>query len=130
MANHKQRGPYREKTGPRGPLPDQVVYMVHSLEVIDNTKTRNGLVPAFYIAEVLGMPRGTLAGLLVDMSKLGVLEGRLGAMGGYKRVRKATIQELCSIVTDRYNIADTEDWGESLGNFHERFAVMIKDYKV
>ena len=121
------RGSYREKTTPRGPLPEQVVYMVNALEVIDNTKTRNGFVPAFHIADILGMPRGTLGGLLVFMSKLGILKSRKGAMGGYQRLRKATIQELCGIVTDRYRLNDPAAWGPSLAGFHGKLKALIRE---
>ncbi len=117
---------YRKRTVSKGPLPGLVVDMVEALEVIDNTETRNGWVPGHHIAKTVGIPYGSLAGALVTMKGLGILEGRTGCMGGYRRLRKASIEELCSIVTSRYKVDDPEAWGPSLTKFHGKFKALFE----
>lgn len=121
---------YRKRIGPKGPLPDQVIYMVKALAAIDSTETRNGFVPAFHLAEQIGVPTSSLWDLLRKMARLGILESRNGPLGGYRRLRKASVEELCSIVSDRYNVFDPTAWGPELAGFHGKFKALIWGYLV
>ena len=123
-------GPYKKKTVPNGPLPVQVSYMAQALEVIDTTETRTGFVPMFHICEQTGVSEGTMRGLLIGMRKLGIIEGRRSCLGGYKRLRKATIQELCGILGPRYDIPDPRAHGKYLAEFHHWLKMKIEGHRI
>ncbi len=109
---------YRKKPKNRSPLPEQVVHMAKALEVVDRTETRNGYIPAFHIWEQVGVPETTMRVLLAYLTKAGILRGKQGPMGGYKRLRQATVAELCGLVTPRWDIEDIMAWGDYLAPFH------------
>lgn len=114
----------------KGPLPEQVVYMVKALDVIDNLDTDTGRVLAATIAEQTGITLSTLAVLLGKLTLREIIGGRTGTRGGYKRLRETSLRELCELVSHRYTIEDPGEWGASLEDFHEQFRVLIEDYKI
>ena len=124
------RGLYKAKAFPAGPLPAQAVYLIGALEVIDKTETRNGYVPGFHIAEQIGVSMGTMRPLLVKMSKAGITEGYRGPMGGYKRLRRATLREICMLVGHKYDLSDLTAWGRSVMSFHQRVKYIMDSYYV
>lgn len=130
-AKKPNRGPYRRKRkGAKGPLPEQVIYMAKVLEVIDNTETDTGYVMFEYVVAKTGIPETSLRPLMITMVNLGILKSATGIYGGYERLRKATLQELCSIVSERYDIPDPAAWGEVLSGFHGSFKVLVRGYLV
>lgn len=125
------RGPYRRKrTSVKGPLPEQVIYMVKALGVIDNTETETGYVQLDHICQQTGTPLTSLRPLMIAMAQLGIIGSATGIYGGYKRLRKATLQELCGIVSKRYDIPAPAAWGEALAGFHGQFKALIWGYLV
>jgi hypothetical protein len=92
--------------------------MAKALEVIDNTETDTGYVLFEYICARTGTPPTSLRPLLIAMGQLGIIESRTGVYGGYRRLRKATLQELCGIVCKRYDVPNPTAWGDALAGFH------------
>ena len=122
--------PKKKKVFVKGPLPEQVVYMAAALDVIDNLETDTGRVSGAAIAEQTGIALGTLGVLLGGLSLREIIVGRTGRRGGYRRLRETTLRELCEIISHRYTVEDPGEWGANLEDFHERFRVLIEDYKI
>ena len=75
-----------------------VEHAIRILRIIDLTNEPEDYIPGKYIASELGLSKGTVDFVACHLRRQGIIHGRTGPNGGFKRLRKTTLGELYDLI--------------------------------